>query len=67
MKQNKKSFPHHENDSSSQALDLLVKQANQKPLKQPRHNLRVPACDALDLGSLAAIESKRPGLGTLKH
>jgi hypothetical protein len=44
-----------------------VKQANQKPLKQPRHKLRVPACDALDWGSLAAIVSKRPGLGTLKH
>jgi hypothetical protein len=27
----------------------------------------VPACDALDLGSLATIKSKRPGLGTHKH
>jgi len=67
MKQNKKSFPHHQNDSSSQALDLFAKQANQKPLKQLQHNLHVPACDALDLGSLATIKSKRPGLGTHKH
>jgi hypothetical protein len=50
MKQNKKSFPHHQNDSSSQALNLFTKQANQKPLKQPRHNQHVPGCDALDLG-----------------